>query len=78
MFPANISTKSQSTFLQIAVNATDTFFKVMKAEQTITNGVDVLLATRELESFAIKYARIHYAAYENSVISKEHFGESAR
>ena len=62
--------------LQIAANITSNFLKALKEDQTGTNEINVLLATQELESFAISYGRIHYKANESTVISQEHYGET--
>ena len=39
------------------------------------NEVNILVATEELESFAIKHGKAHLEANESVVISHEFFGE---
>ena len=47
-------------------------------EQVKNKGINVLLATRQLESFAIKYAKIHYKTDESRIIPTEHYGKWRR
>ena len=51
-------------------------FKELKQEKLKKNDINVLLATRELESFATKYGKVHYKVNESSVITKHHYGKS--
>ena len=61
--------------LQNAAKATSKLFKELKQEQVKKNDINVLLATQELELFAVKYGEVHFEANESKVISKEHYGE---
>lgn len=44
-------------------------------EQVKIDGVNVLIATRELEFFAINYGKIHFKGNESRIIYNEHFGK---
>ena len=61
--------------LQSAVNKTTYFFKALKEDLTGKKEINVLLATQELETFAISYGRIHYKANQGTLISQERYGE---
>ena len=50
------------------------FTKINKG-QPEKNDINILIATQELESFAINYSKIHYETNEEKVISQESFGE---
>ena len=54
---------------------TSKLFQDLKNEQVKKNEINVLIATQELESFAIKYGKMHYKVNESIVISQEHYGE---
>ena len=61
--------------LQDAAKATSKLFKALKQVQVKKNDINVLLATQELELFAVEYGKIHFEAKESKVISKENYGE---
>ncbi|KAJ7389150.1 hypothetical protein OS493_033236 [Desmophyllum pertusum] len=48
-------------------------FRSLKEDQTEKNDVNILLATQQLEAFAISYGQVHYKANESKVISEELF-----
>ena len=58
---------------QNVANITTDFFKELKKEKVKRNEINLLLATQELESFAIEYSKIHFKANESKVISQEHY-----
>ena len=62
-------------FPQDAANTTSTFFEDLKNYPDEPNDINVLVATQELESFAIKYGRRHYTTNERTVISEKNYGE---
>jgi len=71
---------SLSLFLSFLFqNATETTTKLLT---TLRKGeidradINVLLATQELEKFAIGYGKIHNKANESKVISEKLFGKS--
>lgn len=61
--------------LQDAAKVTSKLFNALKQEQVKKNDINVLLATQELESFAVEYGKIHFEAKESKIISKENYGE---
>lgn len=61
---------------QNVTNTTVKFFKELKQEKLTKNDINVLLATRELESFATKYGKMHYKVNESNVITQDHYGKS--
>ena len=63
------------SFSQEGINATRTFLEDAKKLPPGGNGRNVLVATHELESFAIKYGKTHLTANESAVIVQELFGE---
>ena len=63
------------SFPQNAATTTSTFFEDLKNNQGETNDINVLVATQELESFAIDYGKLHFTTNESTVISKKNYGE---
>jgi len=64
--------------LQDAANTTSTFFEDLNNNPGETNDINVLVATQELESFAIKYGNFHYITNESTVISKKNYAMKIR
>ncbi|XP_078382861.1 adhesion G-protein coupled receptor D1-like isoform X2 [Oculina patagonica] len=64
---------SEETSLQSAANTTNNLFSSLKEDEVEGKDVNVLLATQELEKFAIRYGKIHQKANESKVVSKELF-----
>ena len=62
--------------LQDAAKTTNIFLKDLKQRKPEKNNINLLLATRELESFALNYGKIHYKANDGEVITQELFGKS--
>ena len=63
------------SFSQEGINATRIFLEDAKKLPPGGNDRNILVATHELESFAIKYGKIHLTAKESAVIVQELFGE---
>ena len=63
-------------FPQNAANTTSTFFEDLENDPVKPNDINVLVATQELESFAIEYGKLHYTTNESIVISKKYYGEN--
>ena len=42
--------------------------------QSEKKGINILIATQELESFAVDYGKIHYQANGSAIISQKYFG----
>ena len=53
---------------QEAINATRVFLEDLKKLPPGGNDINILVATHELESFAIKYGKTHLSANESAVI----------
>ena len=60
---------------QNATKIISKFFAEIRKGQPEKNDINILIATQELESFAINYGKIHYKTNEEKVISQESFGE---
>ena len=63
------------SFSQEGINATRIFLEDAKKLPPGGNDRNILVATHELESFAIKYGKIHLTAKESAFIVQELFGE---
>ena len=63
------------SFSQEATSATRIFLEDLKKLPPGGNDINILVATHELESFAIKYGKIQLKAIESAVIVQELFGE---
>ena len=63
---------------QNGVEIISRLLRALEKEPVKKNAVNVLLATRELESFASNYTKIYFKANESRVIYKEHFGRSQK
>ena len=63
------------SFSQEATSATRIFLEDLKKLPPGGNDINILVATHELESFAIKYGKIQLRAIESAVIVQELFGE---
>ena len=63
------------SFSQKAASATRIFLEDLKKLPPGGNDINILVATHELESFAIKYGKIQLKAIESAVIVQELFGE---
>ena len=63
------------SFSQEGINETRSFLEDAKKLPPGGNGRNVLVATHELESFAIKYGKTHLTANESAVIVQELLGE---
>ena len=63
------------SFSQEGINATRIFLEDAKKLPPGGNDRNILVATHELESFAIKYGKTHLTAKESAVIVQELFGE---
>ena len=50
-------------------------FLEKEVEQVKNDGIDVLIATRELEFFVINYGKINFKENESRIIYNEHFGK---
>ena len=59
------------SFSQEGINETRSFLEDAKKLPPGGNGRNVLVATHELESFAIKYGKTHLTANESAVIVQE-------
>ncbi|XP_068705482.1 adhesion G protein-coupled receptor E3-like isoform X1 [Montipora foliosa] len=59
--------------LKTAINMTSQLFRALKTDRDEENDINVLVATRQLESFALKYGKIHYKQDEQIVVTKEDF-----
>ena len=55
------------SFSQEAINATRTFKENLKKLPAGGNDINILVATHELESFAVKYGKTHLTANESAV-----------
>ena len=60
---------------QEAINATIIFLDGLKKLPPGGNDINILVATHELESFAVKYGKTHLTANESAVIVQNLFGE---
>ena len=54
-------------FSQEAINATRIFLENLKKLPAGGNDINILVATHELESFAVKYGKTHLTANESAV-----------
>ena len=63
------------SFSQEAINATRIFLENFKKLPAGGNDINILVATHELESFAVKYGKTHLTANESAVIVQKLFGE---
>ena len=63
------------SFSQEAASVTRIFLEDLKKLPPGGNDINILVATHELESFAIKYGKIQLKAIESAVIVQELFGE---
>ena len=64
-------------YQQSAVKIIQTLFDDLK--HTVEEGkgtVNVLVATEQLESFAFKYAMVHFTENQSSIFSEENYGMS--
>ena len=61
--------------LQNAVSKTSEFLDDLKSDLANKNGINFLVATQELEAFALKYGKVHLKENETQVISQAHYGE---
>ena len=61
-------------FSQKASNITSILLQDLKKERP--DEVNLLVATYELESFAIKYGKIHLTAKKKATVRQDLFGES--
>ena len=59
---------SSSSFSQEAINATRIFLEDLKKLPPGGNDINILVATHELESFAVKYGKSHLTANESVVM----------
>ena len=64
-----------SSFSQEAINATRIFLEDLEKLPSGGNDINILVATHELESFAIKYGKTHLTANERAVTVQKLFGE---
>ena len=55
------------SFSQEAINGTRIFLKDLKNLPPGRNDINILVATHELESFAVKYGKTHLTANESAV-----------
>ena len=55
------------SFSQEAINATRIFLEDLKKLPPGGNDINILVATHELESFAVKYSKTHLTANESAV-----------
>ena len=55
------------SFSQEAINGTRIFLKDLKNLPPGGNDINILVATHELESFAVKYGKTHLTANESAV-----------
>ena len=62
--------------LQNAAETTTKLLKTLRKDEIDRADINVLLATQELEKFAIGYGKIHNKANESKVISENLFGKS--
>ena len=63
------------SFLQEAISETRIFLQDLEELSPGGNDINMLVATHELESFAIKYGKTHLTANESAVIVQKLFGE---
>ena len=63
------------SFSQEAINATRIFLEDLKKLPPGGNDINILVATQELESFAVKYGKTHLTANESAVTVEKLFGE---
>ena len=63
------------SFSQEAINATRIFLENFKKLPAGGNDINILVATHELESFAVKYGKTHLTANESVVTVQKLFGE---
>ena len=64
-----------SSFSQEAINATRIFLEDLEKLPPGGNDINILVATHELESFAVKYGKTHLTANESAVTVQKLFGE---
>ena len=63
------------SFSQEAINATRIFLEDLEKLPPGGNDINILVATHELESFALKYGKTHLTANESAVTVQKLFGE---
>ena len=63
------------SFSQEAINATRIFLEDLEKLPPGGNDINILVATHELESFALKYSKTHLTANESAVTVQKLFGE---
>ncbi|CAH3182931.1 unnamed protein product, partial [Porites lobata] len=56
-----------------AANITNELFNYIISNQSAKKGINILIATQELESFAVDYGKIHYQANGSAIISQKYF-----
>ena len=79
MFTMSIGRALTYFILFIVQNATETTTKLLrtlKKDSRDGEHINVLLATQELEKFAISYGKIHNKVNESKIISDKLFGKS--
>ena len=79
MFTMSICRALTYFILFIVQNATETTTKLLrtlKKDSRDGEDINVLLATQELEKFAISYGKIHNKANESKIVSDKLFGKS--
>ena len=67
------------SFFFLLQNAAETITKLLRTlrkDDIDREGINVLLATQELEKFAISYGKIHNKANESKILSDKLFGKS--
>ena len=64
------------SFLQEVISETRIFLQDLEELSPGGNDINMLVATHELESFAIKYGKTHLTVNESAVIVQKLFGES--
>ena len=63
------------SFLQEVISETRIFLQDLEELSPGGNDINMLVATHELESFAIKYGKTHLTVNESAVIVQKLFGE---
>lgn len=72
----SLSLSFLSFIVQNATEITTKLLRTLKKDNVDGEDINVLLATQELEKFAISYGKIHNKANESRVLSDKLFGKS--
>lgn len=71
----SLSLSFKPFIVKIATETTTKLLRTLKKDDGDGEDINVLLATQELEKFAISYGKIHNKANESKIVSDKLFGK---